>query len=318
MQGTPNRQPPETLVDIPCDVGYISPACDDESLSPMIIPRKSLGQNFLRDKNISRKIVEALRIQPGETIVEIGPGEGALTELLVGQVEHLTVIEIDARAIELLRDRFGPSLHIVHDDVLHVRLASVLPQPGTKVRILGNIPYNITSEVLFWLIDQRGAILDATLMMQREVAQRLVARPGTKEYGILSVMTQLYLPPRVLFRVSAGSFFPRPAVESAVVRLDASVRVPDHPGDLFRVLVRGTFGKRRKTLFNGLRSLGFREPDLEHCPLELGRRPDELSVEEFLQLARFLENRPVQLTTTAQSWLNSNPRRQRNRGSNGS
>lgn len=317
MQGNLVAVLPGALVDIPSDVGYIYRACDDESFSRMIIPRKSLGQNFLRDKNISRKIVEALHIQPGETIVEIGPGEGALTELLVGKAEHLKVIEIDARAIELLRDRFGPSLHIVHDDVLHVRLTSVLSEPGVKARILGNIPYNITSEVLFWLIDQRAAVVDATLMVQREVAQRLVARPGTKEYGILSVMTQLYLPPRLLFRVSAGSFFPRPAVESAVVRLDASMPVPEHPGDLLRVLVRGTFGKRRKTLFNGLRSLGFQESDLEHCPLDLVRRPDELSVEEFLQLARFLENRPVQLHPTAQSWLNSNLRRKRSRGNSG-
>ena len=284
----------------------------------MIIPRKSLGQNFLRDKNISRKIVDAVNVRPGETIVEIGPGEGALTELLVGQTEHLTVIEIDARAIELLRDRFGPSLRIVHDDVLHVRLTSVMAEPGVRARVLGNIPYNITSEVLFWLIDQRAAVADATLMVQREVAQRLVARPGTKEYGILSVMTQLYLPPRLLFRVSAGSFFPRPAVESAVVRLDASAHVPEHPTDLLRVLVRGTFGKRRKTLLNGLRSLGFQEPDFEHCPLDLGRRPDELSVEEFLQLARFLENRPVKLHPMAQAWLNSNPRRKRAKGNSGS
>lgn len=283
----------------------------------MIIPRKSLGQNFLRDKNISRKIINALHIQPGETIVEIGPGEGALTEFLVGQAERLTVIEIDARAVELLRDRFGPSLHIVHDDVLHVQLTSVLPGPAAKARILGNIPYNITSEVLFWLIDQRAAVADATLMVQREVAQRLIARSGTKEYGILSVMTQFYLPPRLLFRVSAGSFFPRPAVESAVVRLDASAPVPEHPSDLFRVLVRGTFGKRRKTLFNGLRSLGFREPDLVQCPLDLGRRPDELTVEEFLQLAQFLQARPVQLNAIAQSWLNSNTRRRRNRGNSG-
>lgn len=306
------------FVDIPCDVGYIYRACDDESFSPMIIPRKSLGQNFLRDKNISRKIVGAVNVQRGETIVEIGPGEGALTELLVGQTEHLTVIEIDARAIELLRDRFGPSLHIVHDDVLNVRLTSVLAEPGVKARVLGNIPYNITSEVLFWLIDQRATVADATLMVQREVALRLIAQPGSKEYGILSVMTQLYLPPKLLFRVSAGSFFPRPAVESAVVRLDASGPVPEHPSDLFRVLVRGTFGKRRKTLFNGLRSLGFQETDFEHCPLDLGRRPDDLSVDEFLQLARFLENRPVQLHTMAQSWLNSKPRRKKARGSSGS
>ena len=318
MQGNLLTLSSAVLVDIPSDVGYIYRACDDESFSHMIIPRKSLGQNFLRDKNISRKIVEALHIQAGETIVEIGPGEGALTELLVGHTAHLTVIEIDARAIELLRDRFGTSLHIVHDDVLNVQLPSLLPEPGVKARVLGNIPYNITSEVLFWLIDQRAMVADATLMMQREVAQRLIARPGTKEYGILSIMTQLYLPPRLLFRVSAGSFFPRPAVESAVVRLNASMPVPEHPDDLFRVLVRGTFGKRRKTLLNGLRFIGFQEADLEHCPLDLGRRPDELSVEEFLQLARFLENRSVQFHPIAQSWLNSNSRRKRSRGSSGS
>ena len=289
-----------------------------ELLSPMIIPRKSLGQNFLRDKNVSRKIVEGLHLQPGDTIIEIGPGEGALTELLVEQAERLAVIEIDARAVELLRDRFGPSLRIIHEDVLRVQIESLSQEFGGNIRILGNIPYNITSGVLFWLIDQRTAIVDATLMVQREVAQRLVARPGTKEYGILSVITQLYMPPRVLFRVSPGSFSPRPSVESAVVCFDARRPVPEHPEGLLRVIVRGTFGKRRKTLMNGLRYLGFTEGDLQECPIDLKRRPDDLTLEEFLQLARSLEGRPVQLHPIAQSWLNSISRPQKKDASNGS
>jgi 16S rRNA (adenine1518-N6/adenine1519-N6)-dimethyltransferase len=287
-----------------------------ESTSPMITPRKSLGQNFLRDKNISRKIVDALQLQSGETVIEIGPGEGALTELLVKEADRLVVIEIDGRAVELLRDRFGPSLHIIHNDVLRVRIEPLARDVGGSIRILGNIPYNITSEVLFWIIDQRSAIVDATLMVQREVAQRLVAQPGTKEYGILSVMTQLYARPRMLFRVSSGAFFPRPSVDSAVVHLDTKNPVPEHPEALLRVIVRGTFGKRRKTLLNGLRYLGFTNEDLEHCPLDLRRRPDDLTIEEFLQLARSLEGRPVQLHPQAQSWLDSNPELTKKRARN--
>jgi 16S rRNA (adenine1518-N6/adenine1519-N6)-dimethyltransferase len=289
-----------------------------QSLLPMITPRKSLGQNFLRDKNISRKIVEALHLQPGDTIIEIGPGEGALTELLVEQADRLAVIEIDGRAVELLRDRFGPTLRILHKDVLGVSIASLSKELGPPIRILGNIPYNITSDLLFWLIDQRRDFADATLMMQREVAQRLVAQPGTKEYGILSVMTQLYLPPQLLFRVSPGSFYPRPSVESAVVRLDARRPVPEHPADLLRVIVRGTFGKRRKTLMNGLRYLGFTGESLRKCPIDLQRRPDDLTLEEFLQLARSLEGGELQLHPNAQAWLNSNHTLREKRDRNGS
>jgi 16S rRNA (adenine1518-N6/adenine1519-N6)-dimethyltransferase len=283
----------------------------------MIIPRKSLGQNFLRDKNISRKIVETLQLTAGDAIVEIGPGEGALTELLLEKTERLVVIEIDGRAVEALRDRFGKSLRIIHEDVRRIQLKSILPESCGKVRILGNIPYHITSDVLFWLMDQRATVVDATIMVQREVAERLIARPGTKEYGILSVLTRLYLPPRLLFRVSPGSFYPRPSVESAVVRLDVPVHVPEHPEDLFRVVVRGTFGKRRKTLLNGLRYLGFADTDLRDCPLNLNRRPEELTLDEFLQLVRSLEGRPVQLHPMALSWLNSNGIPREKRGSRG-
>jgi len=283
----------------------------------MITPRKSLGQNFLRDKNISRKIVEALHLQPDHAVIEIGPGEGALTELLITQIERLAVIEIDARAVELLRDRFGSSLRILQGDVLGVHIASLSKNLGPTIRILGNIPYNITSEILFWLIDQRADFVDATLMMQREVAQRLVARPGTKEYGILSVMTQLYLPPRLLFRVAPGSFFPKPLVESTVVRLQGRTVVPDHPVDILRLIVRGAFSKRRKTLMNGLRYIGYADETLRDCSIDLQRRPDQLSIEEFTQLARFLEGRPLQLHPSTKTWLTSNPKRKEKRARSG-
>ncbi len=255
----------------------------------MITPKKSLGQNFLRDANIARKIVRAIHVQPTDLLLEIGPGQGALTKYLVGSCKKTIGVEIDRRAAELLRETFGSQLELLQTDVLAVDLRRVAANENARIRIVGNIPYYITSEILFWMFEQWESVSDATLMMQLEVAQRLCSKPKTKEYGILSVATQFYSKPEILFKVSRNAFFPRPDVDSAVVRLVMKRAVPECNRDLFHTLVRSTFGKRRKTLRNGLRSMGFDDQVLAELPVDLGRRAEELTVNEFVELTRMLE-----------------------------
>ena len=252
-------------------------------------PIKSLGQNFLRDENILRKIVESLNLHEGDIVIEIGPGQGALTKHLVDLPITLIGIEVDRRAIDILEQNFGDKMTLYHISVLDANLHTISDKHRKKLRIVGNIPYYLTSEILFWLFDARTVVTDATIMMQLEVAQRLVASPKNKEYGILSVFTQFYTECEMLFKVSRNCFYPKPSVDSAVVRLNFKDQLPQCDEKLFRSIVRATFGKRRKTLRNGLKSLELEDTALDQIPFDLKRRPEDLSVDEFLFLANTLE-----------------------------
>jgi 16S rRNA (adenine1518-N6/adenine1519-N6)-dimethyltransferase len=248
-------------------------------------PKKSLGQNFLHDANIARKIVRSLDLLPSDDVLEIGPGKGALTALILQEVKHCTAVELDDELVQELRNAFGASLTIIHGDVLDVNLRSIAG--GKQWRIVGNIPYNITSPILFLIFDSADVVKDCTLMMQREVAQRLVAVPRTKEYGILSVFAQYYSTPKMLFTVSPKSFFPIPDVTSAVVSLSFQKRgvLTAFSNDVFRAVVRGVFGQRRKTLRNGLKSMKIPGTVLRSLSIDLAKRPEELTVEEFVKLS---------------------------------
>lgn len=254
-------------------------------------PRKSLGQHFLRDENIARKIVSAIDPQPGDVMVEIGPGEGALTSLLAGRVRWLVAVEIDRRAAAVVRESFGGrGVEVREEDFLVTDLTALAGWAGDRLRIVGNIPYNITSPILFHVLDHRGAVRDSTLMMQREVARRLVAQPRTKDYGILSVLCQFYADVTMLFDVRPGAFVPRPAVTSSVVRLTPlrSPRCAVADEDFFRSMVRGVFGKRRKTLRNSLTAFLGERPAENRGTIDLGQRPEELSVSDLARLSNEL------------------------------
>jgi 16S rRNA (adenine1518-N6/adenine1519-N6)-dimethyltransferase len=201
-------------------------------------------------------------------------------------------IEVDPRAAESLRARYGTAIEVVEADVLKSDLRAIASRHGVeKLRVIGNIPYYITSPILFHLFDQREVIADALLMMQREVADRLVARPRTKEYGILSVITQTYSKPRLLFNVGPRCFYPPPRVNSAVIRLEFEDREGikgierEH-----RDIVRGAFGQRRKTLRNSLAHLVSIEEErgtiLEGAAISPAQRAEELSPDDFIRLAR--------------------------------
>ncbi len=255
-------------------------------------PRKSLGQHFLHDPNIVRKIVASIAPGPEDMILEIGPGEGALTRLLAGSVAGLVAVEIDHRAVEMLRAELGTSVTVLEQDILTLSLGSLARERGSGKawRVVGNIPYNITSPILFAILDDRAAVQDATLMMQREVARRLVARPETKDYGILSVFCRIFAETERLFDVSPNAFRPVPAVRSSVVRLRPlrSPRVPLENEAVFRQVVRFVFGQRRKILRHSLAALA----GLHHWTLPaefaLQERPEQLTPESLAHLVNRL------------------------------
>ncbi|MEK6650241.1 MAG: 16S rRNA (adenine(1518)-N(6)/adenine(1519)-N(6))-dimethyltransferase RsmA [Bacteroidota bacterium] len=260
----------------------------------MLSPKKHLGQNFLQDDNIIRKIVASLDLHPDDAVVEIGPGPGALTRILA-EACRLTAIEVDHRAVEQLRERFGERVDVREADVLTVDAQALAAERGGPIRVVGNIPYYITSEILFWVLDQRDAVRDATLMMQEEVADRLVAVPRTKAYGILSVFVQHYAVPRRLFGVSRNCFYPKPDVDSTVVRLDLRRDAPAVDDALFRTVVRGTFGKRRKTIRNGLAYVGIAKDIIAELGSVADQRPEELTPEEFVRLTGEIQKRKTTL-----------------------
>lgn len=251
-----------------------------------IRPVKRLGQNFLTDPNVARKVVAALRAPTDARVVEIGAGTGALTTLLAERYSDLIAIEIDERAVALLRG-LVEDVDIRHEDVLQVNWAS-LCRDDQPLYVVGNLPYYITSQILFGLLEHRAHVHEGVFMMQLEVAERLDATPRTKAYGILSVILQHYAEVEVLFRVSRNVFYPKPDVTSAVVRFGfRDPAVGDVDFNLFRLVVRTAFNQRRKTLKNSLERLlderGWVLPD--HLS---SRRAEELTPDEFVTLTRIM------------------------------
>ena len=257
-------------------------------------PKQSLGQNFLHDPNTIRKIAASLRADVGAPVIEIGPGTGALTDVLLERYPDLTAIEVDERAVALLRKRF-PDLDVRHQDVLDVDWAALATEKGGPLHVIGNLPYYITSPILFSLLDAqldfspRQTVCEAVVMMQLEVAERLLAEPRTKAYGILSVIFQRYAAPELLFRISRNVFFPKPDVTSAVVRLafDGAGGRTSAEAEPLREIVRAAFNQRRKTLRNSL-SRWTKDQGLALPPGWDRRRAEELTPDEFVELTRYL------------------------------
>lgn len=271
--------------------------CPERLPSPyMIRPKKSLGQNFLRDDNIARNIVASLHLRPDDVVLEIGPGEGALTKYLVPQLSRLIVVDVDDRVIRRIEELYTENeVSILHQDFLKTDLGEIAAEGNVAaIRIVGNIPYNITSPILFHILDNRSRVTDATLMMQKEVAHRLVAKPNTKDYGILAVFSQLFSNVEVLFDVSPACFYPPPKITSSVVRMNilAAPRFEMSDEHFFRRMVRSVFGKRRKTLRNSLSYFVDEIPSLP-AELDLSRRPEDLSIQELVELGNVLYERTL-------------------------
>ena len=250
----------------------------------IIQPKKSLGQHFLKDKNIARKIVESLKEEHEKPIVEIGPGTGILTEFLQEKgFQKLTLVEIDSEAVKHLEKEF-PNINILHRDILKVKLADIYNE---SFSLIGNLPYNISSQIFFKILESREFVGQAVCMIQKEVAQRITASPGSREYGILSVLLQAYFDIRILFSVGPKVFDPPPKVHSAVVQLSRNhTSHLDCDEKLFVELVKRSFNQRRKMLRNSLSS--FLLP-LQTDQSILKKRPEQLSVDEFVELANMVD-----------------------------
>ncbi|TWH09949.1 MULTISPECIES: 16S rRNA (adenine(1518)-N(6)/adenine(1519)-N(6))-dimethyltransferase RsmA [Pseudoxanthomonas] len=249
-------------------------------------PKKSLGQNFLHDARYIERIVQAIDPRPGDRVVEIGPGQGALTLPLLRRHGALTVIEFDRDLVGPLADMAAPvgQLEIIHRDVLQVDLTALAG--GGRIKLAGNLPYNISSPILFHTLDHAAAIRDMVFMLQKEVVDRMGAAPGSKVYGRLSVMLQAYCQVQPLFVVPPGAFRPAPKVDSAVVRLvprdPATIGIADR--DRFAHVVRAAFGQRRKTLRNALRDVCTPE-QFEAAGVSADDRAEQVDVAGFVRLA---------------------------------
>lgn len=246
-------------------------------------PKKALGQHFLTDETIAARIAATLDDYKGMPVLEGGPGMGVLTKYLLDYGHDVTVVEIDEESVDYLNQNF-PSLHgrILGDDFLKMDLAKVMGD--RQFCVIGNYPYNISSQIFFKVLDYKDLIPCCSGMLQKEVAERLAAAPGSKVYGILSVLLQAWYDIEYLFTVNENVFNPPPKVKSGVIRMKRNdVTQLGCDERLFRTIVKTTFGQRRKTLRNSIRGLlppGCVLPDLPVW----GQRPEQLSVQEFINL----------------------------------
>jgi len=255
-------------------------------------PKKRLGQNFLVDNNIAGKIVNALEIRDSDLVLEIGPGQGALTKHLVKQAKNFIAVEIDSFAADSITEKFGKELNLILKDFLEFDFVNDLEQfdSGLTLKVIGNIPYNITSDILFKLLDNSEIVTTAVLMIQREVAERLYAKRGTKQYGILAVQFQAFAGVKKVVSVPPAAFFPKPDVHSTVLKIDfckESTEITDKK--LFREFVRKAFSKRRKTLKNSLKEF-FETHNItsEDFDFDFGRRAESLEIKEFIKLSNMI------------------------------
>ncbi len=256
--------------------------------------KKSLGQNFLKDPYYLKKIADAAHVGPEDQVLEIGPGLGHLTRELAGRAQKLTALELDDRLIPQLEAEFGErkNVRIVHADALDYDYETL---PG-KWKVVANLPYYISTPIIQSLLASSHRFTSLTLMLQKEVAERIAARPGGKEYGYLSVLVQFQTIPRIEFMVPPGAFVPKPGVDSAVITLAVREAPAAAVEDLafFIRVIKAAFSQRRKTLRNALKQLEIAPPILDQIfaktGIDLSRRAETLTVEEFGKLSDALQD----------------------------
>ena len=249
--------------------------------------RKRFGQHFLHDPAVIARIVDAIAPRSADVLVEIGPGRGALTDSLMHQVERLEVIEIDRDLAAELRGRYAgrPALHIHEGDALAFDFAALAQQRGQRLRVVGNLPYNISTPLLFHLLDAGEAIIDMHFMLQKEVVDRIVAAPGSRQYGRLGVMLAPRVQPTKLLDIGPGAFQPPPRVWSALVRLEMRAEAPGWAtSPQYAAVVAAAFGQRRKTLRNALAGL-LSAAQIGAAGIDPGARAETLAAADFGRLA---------------------------------
>ena len=267
----------------------------------MVRPKKHLGQHFLTDRSIARRIALALEHPPGACVLEIGPGTGILTETLLEQDLHLIAVEIDPESVLYLKKKWpGLKATLIEEDFLKLNLREICAEP---FHIIGNFPYNISSQIFFRILENRDLVSSVVCMLQKEVAVRIASPPGSRDYGILSVLLGAYYDAEILFTVKPGSFFPPPQVTSSVMRLSRN-QIDTLPCDesMFFRIVKTVFNQRRKMIRNSIKSIllnlggdsknhnkPHEEPEVsEEEFVLLRKRPEELGVPEFIELTRWV------------------------------
>ncbi len=257
-----------------------------------VSPKKFLGQHFLIDENISKKIVNAVNLKEFDKIVEIGPGKGALSKYLFDFSDKLILIEYDTESVEFIKSSFKKhNPNIIKKDFLKYNLKDVLTQTSKNL-IIGNFPYNISSQIIFKILENYLLVGNLIGMFQKEVAERIISKPNSKEYGIISVKTQLLYDVKILFDVSPNVFFPKPRVNSSVISLTRKKNIKiNFDLKLFDKLVKLSFQQRRKKIKNSLKKLDIKENILEDSIF--GLRPEQLSVNDFIRLTQKISNETI-------------------------
>ncbi len=257
-------------------------------------PKKRLGQHFLVDRNILNKVVRTAQVGREDVVLEVGPGLGEMTIVLASSVKRVVAVEIDAGLVEILRKKLAdyPNVEVVQSDILKVNFKHFFKKERQLIKVVANLPYQISTPLLFRFIEAKEVFSTFTLMLQREVGERMVAPPGGKDYGPLSIFVQLFLDVSTRFFVKPSAFSPSPKVESAVVRMvwKEKPMMEEKDEEWFRRVVRACFSYRRKTLLNALKHSELSLPELLESKLgEAGidprRRPETLTIEEFIRLA---------------------------------
>ena len=263
-----------------------------------LIPKKGLGQHFLIDRNILNKVIRTAGIEKEDVVLEVGPGLGEMTLALARQAKRVMAIEIDPKLVAILKKKMEalPNVEVVRSDILRLNFNQFLEKEGQPIKVVANLPYHISTPLLFRFIESKEVFTTFTLTLQKEVAERMVAPPGGKDYGPLSIFIQIFLDLSICFSIKPSAFFPPPKVESAVVHMVWKEKpiVTQQNKEWFKKVVKACFSYRRKTLANALKHSELTLPEsvglkMEEIGIDPHRRPETLTIQEFVRLAEALK-----------------------------
>jgi len=263
-----------------------------------LIPRKGLGQHFLVDRNILDKVIRTAQVEKEDIVLEVGPGLGEMTLALARQAKKVIAVEIDSKFAVILKQKMRDfsNVEVVESDILKMDFSQYFRKERYPIKVVANLPYQISTPLLFRFIEFKETLSTLTLMVQKEVAERIVASPGRKEYGSLSIFIQMFSDVSICFFIKPSAFFPPPKVESAVVHMRFKEKPAVNLGDekWFKKVVKGCFGYRRKTLMNALKHSGLplpksTESKMEKIGIDPRRRPETLTIQELVYLAEALK-----------------------------
>jgi len=263
-----------------------------------LIPRKRLGQHFLIDRNILNKVIRTAKIEKEDVVLEVGPGLGEMTLALARHAKRVIAIEIDPKLVAILKKKMEdlPNVEVVRSDILRLNFNQFLEKEGQPIKVVANLPYQISTPLLFRFIESKEVFATFTLTLQKEVAERMAAPPGRKEYGPLSIFTQMFLDVSIRFFIKPSAFFPPPKIESAVVHMAWKEKpiIETEDDAWFKRVVRACFGYRRKMLINALKHSEINLPEsvelrMERIGIDPRRRPETLTIREFVSLSEALK-----------------------------